>query len=52
MGSVHNILVGKPEVMRKLLIHRHRSEDCIDIDLEEIGCEGLDWIHLAQDRVK
>jgi hypothetical protein len=25
-------------------------EDNIEIDLRERGCEGVDWIHLAQDR--
>jgi hypothetical protein len=25
-------------------------EDNIKMDLEEIGCEVVDWIHLAQDR--
>jgi len=27
-------------------------EDNIRIDLEEIGWEGVDWIHLTQDRVQ
>jgi hypothetical protein len=25
-------------------------EDNIEMDLEEVGCEGMDWIGLAQDR--
>jgi hypothetical protein len=29
---------------------RHRWEINIAMDLEEIGWEGVDWIHLAQDR--
>jgi hypothetical protein len=29
---------------------RHRWEDNIGIDLREIGCKGVDWIHLTQDR--
>jgi len=28
---------------------RHRWEDNIN-DLQEVGCEGMDWIELAQDR--
>jgi hypothetical protein len=37
-----NILVGKPEVKRPLGRPRHRWEDNIDKDLEEIGCEDVD----------
>jgi hypothetical protein len=29
---------------------RHRWEDNIKMDLREIGFEGMDWAHLAQDR--
>jgi hypothetical protein len=25
-------------------------EDKIKMDLQEVGCEGMDWIDLAQDR--
>jgi len=25
-------------------------EDKIKMDLQEVGCEGMDWIELAQDR--
>ena len=27
-----------------------RWEDTIKMDLHEVGCEGMDWIELAQDR--
>jgi hypothetical protein len=27
-----------------------RWEDNIKEDLQEVGCEGMDWIELAQDR--
>jgi len=30
---------------------RRRWEDNIKMDLQEVGCEGMDWIELAQDRV-
>jgi hypothetical protein len=30
--------------------HRRRQEDNIRIDIRETGWEGLDWMHLAQDR--
>jgi len=29
---------------------RRRWEDNVKMDLQEVGCEGLDWIELAQDR--
>jgi hypothetical protein len=29
---------------------RYRWEDNIKIDLQEVGCGGMDWIGLAQDR--
>jgi len=31
---------------------RHRWEDNINMDLQEVGCGGMDWIKLAQDRVR
>ena len=27
-----------------------QMEDYIMTDLQEVGCEGMNWIHLAQDR--
>ena len=44
------LLVGKPEGMRPLGIPRHKWEDNISMDLQEVGCEYMDWIGLAQDR--
>ena len=29
---------------------RRRWEDNIKIDLQEVGCEGMDWIELSQAR--
>jgi len=40
-------LVGKPE--RKRPPARPR-EDNINMDLQEVGCGGVDWIEPAQDR--
>jgi hypothetical protein len=38
---VYKVLVGKPEGKRPLGRPRHRWEDEISIDLEEIGCRGV-----------
>jgi hypothetical protein len=50
MRNAYNILVGKPEWKRPFGRPRHQWEDNIKMDLREIGWEGVDWIHLAQDR--
>jgi hypothetical protein len=48
--SVYRVLVGKPEGKRPLGRPRFRWEDNIKMDLQEVGCGGMDWIELAQDR--
>jgi len=48
--GVHKVLVGKPEEQRPLGRHRRRWEDNINMDLQEVGCGGMDCIKLAQDR--
>ena len=48
--GVYKILVGKPERKSPLGRPRSRWEDNIKIGLHEVGCEGVDWIELAQDR--
>ena len=35
MGKIRNLLL---------------KEDNIKMDLQEVGCEGVDWIDVAQDR--
>ena len=47
---MYRVLVGKPEGKRPLGRPRHRWEDNINIDIQEVGCEGMDWIQLVQDR--
>ena len=44
------VLVGKPEEKRPLGKPRRRWEDNIKMDLQEVGCGGMDWIELVQDR--
>jgi hypothetical protein len=48
--SIYRVLVGKPEEKRPLGRPRHSGECNIKMDLKEVGCGGLDWIKLAQDR--
>jgi len=48
--DVYRILMGKPEGKRPLGRPRCRWEDNIKMDLQEVGCGGIDWIELAQDR--
>jgi len=48
--GLYRVLVGKPEGKRPLGRPRHRWEDNIKMDLQEMGCGGMDWIELAQDR--
>jgi hypothetical protein len=47
---VYRVLVGKPEGKRPLGRPRRRWEDNIMMDLDEVGCGGMDWIELPQDR--
>ena len=48
--GVYRVLVGKPEGTRPLGRPRHRWENNIKMDLQEVGCGGMDWIELARDR--
>ena len=41
--------MGKPEGKRPLGRPRHRWEDNIMMDLQEMICGGMDWIDLADD---
>jgi len=42
--------VGKPEGKRPLGRISRRWEDNITMDLQEVGCEGMELIELAQYR--
>jgi len=42
---VYRVSVGKPEGRGSLGRHRYRW-----LDFQEVGCGGMDWIYLAQDR--
>jgi hypothetical protein len=45
-----DVLVQKSEGKRLLGRLRHMWEDNIKMDLQEVGCGGMDWIELAQGR--
>jgi hypothetical protein len=48
--GMYRVLVGKPRVKRPLGRPRHRWEDNIEMDLQEVKFEGMDWIDVTQDR--
>jgi hypothetical protein len=47
---VYRVLVGKPEKNRPLGKPRRRWEDNIKMVFQEVGCRGMDWIEVSQDR--
>jgi len=50
MGGICTVLVGKPEGKRPLGRPGRRLEDNIKMVLQEVGCGGVDWVDLFQDR--
>ena len=48
--GVHRVSVGKHEGKRPLGRPRHRWEDNVKMDLQEVGCGGMDLIELDQHR--
>jgi hypothetical protein len=48
--NTYKTLVGKPERSRPLGRPGRRWEYNIRMDPRETGCEGVDWMHLAQVR--
>jgi hypothetical protein len=50
--GVYRVLVGRPEGKRPLGRRKLRWEDNIKMNLREIGIDGSNWIHLAQDRIQ
>ena len=47
---MYRVLVRKPERKRPLGRPKRRWEDNNKMDLLEVGCSGMDWIELDQDR--
>jgi hypothetical protein len=49
--NAYTFLVRTPEGQRPLGRYRSKREDNIKVDLKELGCEGVDCIQLAQNRI-
>jgi len=47
---VYRGLEGNPEGTRPLGKPRSIWDDNIKRDIQEVGCEGMDWIELAQNK--
>jgi len=50
--GAYKVLVGKTEGKRPPGRPRRRWEDNIMVDLLDVRCGVMDWIELAQDRVR
>jgi hypothetical protein len=50
--GVYRVLVGWGDVRERDHLGRPRCRwgDNIKMDLQEVGCWGMDWIYLVQDR--
>jgi len=48
--GVYRVLMGKPEGKKPLGRPRRTWEDNIKTDLQEVGCWGMEWIELVQNR--
>ena len=48
--GVYRVLVGKLEGKKTLRRPRRRWKVNIEMYLQEVGCGGMDWIELVQDR--
>ena len=47
--GIYIVLVGSQEATRLLGRPRHRWEGNSKMDLQEVGCGGMDWIELAEE---
>ena len=48
--GTYRVFMRKPEGRRPLGRPRFRREDNTKMDIRKVGCGGVDWIDLAQDR--
>lgn len=51
MINAYTIFVRKLEGKIPTARLKNKWQDNIKMDLSDIGCEDVDWIHMAQDRV-
>ena len=49
--GVYRVLMGKPEGKRQLGRPRRSWDVNIKMYLQEVGCGGMGWIELSEDRV-
>jgi hypothetical protein len=49
-GDVYRVLVETTDRKRLLGRPKHRWENNIKMDIQEMGCECMDWIDVAEDR--
>ena len=49
-SDVYRVLVGKSEGKKPLGRPRRRWKDNIEMDLQEVGCEGMEWMVVIQNR--
>jgi hypothetical protein len=48
--GVYRFLVGKPEGKGQVGRPRPRLENNMKMNLQQVGCGGIDWIEMAQER--
>jgi len=48
--GIYRVLVGKPEGKGSLGRPRRRWKDNIKMDLQEVGCGGVEWIELPPNK--
>jgi hypothetical protein len=48
--GLYRVLAGKPEGKRPIGRPRRRWEDNIKMNLQEVGCDCMDWTDVVQDR--